>query len=70
MTERFIGVEQGLAFVATRASGSALLGYLCLSFRRIPPATARRRIAPMIHGQGVDLVSSVVGVGVTAAIGC
>lgn len=63
VTVRFIGVEPGLAFVATRASATAWHGYLRRSLRRIPPATASRRIAPTIHGHGVGLVFATVGEG-------
>ena len=35
--------------------------YLRRHFHHTPPNTARRRIAPMIHGQGAGLVSSIVG---------
>ena len=38
--------------------GLASLGYLRRSLRRIPPAIARTRIAPMIHGHGEDFDGS------------
>ena len=54
------GSERVKAVHRELTEGSASLGYLPRSLRRIPPAIARTRIAPMIHGHGVDLVSATV----------